>query len=245
MSNPRIAILTLVIGADYRRDLAACLESKRAYATKHGYTYIQGDEEFWDRERPIAWSKILFWQHVFRERAQEFDFFWISDADVYITNPELRLEEHVLPLMPAQADLMWNMDACKNLNSGNMIFRANSQWLPRFLEQVWNKTDNLYHIWYENLAMIQVCQSDAEATQKIFTNAQHWIFNAYIGGRKGQRLWRPADLLVHFAGVYDTKMMKNFIGAIQEGKIPRIKIFDEAEDAATAEAAARTFLSAT
>ncbi len=235
MSKPRIAILTLVIGADYRRDLAACLESKRAYAAKHGYTYIQAGEEFWDRERPIAWSKILFWQHVLRTRGQEFDFFWISDADVYITNPELFLEDHVLPLMPPGADLMWNMDACKNLNSGNMIFRVASSWLPRYLEQVWNKTDNLYHIWYENLAMIQVFQSDAEAAKKIFTNEKHWIFNAYIGGRKGERLWQPADLLVHFAGVYETAVMKRSIDEILRGAVPRIKFFPPEDDAATQE----------
>ncbi len=239
MSKPRIAILTLVIGADYHRDLAACLESKRAYAAKHGYTYIQGGEEFWDRSRPIAWSKIPFWQNVLHTRGKEFDFFWISDADVYITNQDLRLEDHVLPLMPPGKDLMWNIDACKNLNSGNMIFRVGSSWLPRFLEQVWNKTDNLYHIWYENLAMIQVFQADAEAAQKIFTNDKHWILNAYIGGRKGERLWQPGDLLVHFAGVYDTKMMKNFIAAIGAGQVPRLKIFDDADDAATAEQLAR------
>ncbi len=230
----RIAILTLVIGADYRRDLAACLDSKRTYAAKHGYTYIQGGEEFWDRTRPIAWSKIKFWQHVLATRGQEFDFFWISDADVFITNPELTLQDHVLPLMPAGADLMWNLDACKNLNSGNMIFRSSSTWLPKYLEQVWNKTDNLYHIWYENLAMIQIFQADAEAAQKIFVQPKHWIFNAYIGGRRGERLWQHGDFLVHFAGVYDTKVMQNSISQIQMGTIPRIKIFPPEEDAATA-----------
>ena len=33
--KPKFAILTLAIGADFRRDLTACLESKRAYAAKH------------------------------------------------------------------------------------------------------------------------------------------------------------------------------------------------------------------
>ena len=53
-------ILTLAIGKDYCRGVAKGLQSKRDYAKKHGYTYIQGDEAYWDRERPISWSKVPF-----------------------------------------------------------------------------------------------------------------------------------------------------------------------------------------
>ena len=31
---------------------------------KHGYKYIEGNEQFWDRNRPIAWSKIPFLLHI-------------------------------------------------------------------------------------------------------------------------------------------------------------------------------------
>ena len=226
MAKPRIAILTLVIGKDYRRDLTECLESKRKYADKHGYTYFEGGEEFWDRTRPVAWSKVKFWQHVLQEHRDKFDYFWISDADVLITNPSLKLEEHVLPLMPASADIMWNHDACLNINSGNMIFRP-TVWLQEFLVKVWNSTDSIYHIWWENKGMLDVLAASPSDAAKVFLNEKHWIFNAYIGGRKGQQLWQPGDFLVHFAGVYDGKKINEYAQQISSGTVPRINWFPD------------------
>ena len=40
----KLTILTLAIGVDYRKSLAKALESKRLYAAKHGYNYIEGNE---------------------------------------------------------------------------------------------------------------------------------------------------------------------------------------------------------
>lgn len=225
MSKPRIAILTLVIGADYKRDLAECLESKRKYAARNGYTYFEGDEEFWDRHRPIAWSKIPFWLHILKTYKDQFDYLWISDADVLITNPDLKIEDQILPLMPASADIMWNFDACHNLNSGNMIFRP-SVWLEDFLGRVWNHTEDIYHIWYENFAMIKCAEKEGEGN-KIFVNRRHEVFNAYLGGHKGERLWTPGDFLVHFAGVYDGRKIKGLVDEIRANKIPRINWFPD------------------
>jgi hypothetical protein len=236
MSSPRIAILTFVVGADYRRNLATCLQSKRDYATKHGYTYVEAGEEFWDRERPIAWSKVLFWLDFLRTKAKDFDFVWISDADVLITNPDLKLEDHVLPLLPAAKALLWNQDACQNLNSGNMIMRCSeAAWLIPYFERIWAYTKDIYHIWYENYAMVELWTQDADVKAKMETTKEHWRFNAYIGGRKGERLWSRGDFLVHFAGVYDSAKMQEFCDSIAAGRVPRLRIFPEAEDAAANE----------
>lgn len=235
-SRPRIAILTFVVGADYKRDLAACLQSKRDYAARHGYTYIEAGEEFWNRDRPIAWSKVPFWLWALRNKVADFDYFWISDADVLITNPALQLEDHVLPLLPQGKSLLWNHDACKNLNSGNMIFRtADAPWLIDFFERVWSNTKDIYHIWYENYAMVELWTHNADIRARIESTKEHWRFNAYCGGRKGERLWRPNDFLVHFAGVYDTQKMLAMVADIGAGKVPRIRVFPEAEDAAANE----------
>ncbi len=228
MSVPkyRIAILTLVIGKDYRKNLSECLESKRKYADKHGYTYFEAGEEFWDQPRQVAWSKVKFWQHILKEYRENFDYFWISDADVLITNPDLKLEDHVIPLMPKSADIMWNRDACLNINSGNMIFRP-TVWLNQFLEKVWDQTDAIYHIWWENKGMLDVIEADPVAASKIFLNDKHWVFNAYLGGRKGERLWEPQDFLVHFAGVYDGAKISDFVRQIKSGTVPRINWFPD------------------
>jgi hypothetical protein len=226
MAKPRIAILTLAIGADYKRNLAICLESKRKYAEKHGYTYFEGGQEYWDRERPIAWSKIRFWQHILKEYAGQFDYLWISDADVLITNLDLKLEDHVLPLMPAEADLMMNYDSCHHINSGNMIVRP-GKWFEQFLDNVWNRKEAIYHIWWENKAMIDEYEENKDAQCKIFINKENHRFNAYIGGHKGERLWQPGDLLVHFAGIYDSQKIKELCQGISAGKVPRVNFFPD------------------
>ena len=235
-TGPRIAILTFVVGADYKRDLDACLQSKRDYAARHGYTYVEAGDSFWDRERPIAWSKVPFWLDFLRTRAKDFDYLWISDADVLITNPALRLEDHVLPLLTPSKSLLWNHDACKNLNSGNMIFRcSDAPWLIQFFESVWAYTKDLYHIWFENFAMVELWTHNPDIRDRIESTKEHWRFNAYLGGRRGERLWTPNDFLVHFAGVYDTKKMIGLVADIQAGGKPRIRVFPEAEDAASTE----------
>ena len=98
MSAHPLTITTLVIGADYRKSLVSCLQSKAEYAKKHGYTYIEGGEKTWDRKRPISWSKIPFFLDICKS-LPEGALIWQSDADVYITNPELSFESHVLPLL--------------------------------------------------------------------------------------------------------------------------------------------------
>jgi hypothetical protein len=232
--KPKIAILTFVVGADYRRDLSACLQSKRDYAARHGYTYVEAGEEFWDRDRPIAWSKVLFWLDFLRTKAANFDYIWASDADVLITNSALRLEDHVLPLLPSSKSILWNHDACKNLNSGNMIFRcADAAWLIDYFQKVWAYTKDIYHIWYENFAMVELWTHNADIRAKMETTKEHWRFNAYLGGRKGERLWTSGDLLVHFAGVYDTKKMQTLVADISNGGQPRIRIFPPEDDAAS------------
>jgi hypothetical protein len=213
-------ILTLAIGKDFCQALAPALDSKRAYAAKHGYTYIQAGEEFWNRDRPIPWSKVEF---VLKTLAGNPDgeLFFLSDADVLITNPALRLEDHVIPLLPAHKDLLMTIDACGHLNSGNMLMR-NSPWLRDWWRRVGEQTDLLYHIWWENAAMIRLLETVPSDLAKTETTAEHWRFNAYLRGLPGQRLWTPDCLLVHFAGVYDPKQMSGLQEQILRGDVPRI-----------------------
>lgn len=224
MPEPKFAILTLAIGADFRRDLADCLASKHAYAAKHDYTYIQAGEEFWDRGRPIAWSKIPFLLDFLKTKSAEYDYIWFSDADVYITNHNILLTA-VSSQMPANTDLILNVDAWTNVNSGNMLMRlggTSTTWLIDYFQRVWNRTNDLYHIWYENKAMIDEYEERLDDKAHIFFNRNHKLFNAYLNGRTGEPLWEPTDFLVHFAGIYNTNIMKQAIEQIKTGKIPRI-----------------------
>ena len=217
-----VTILTLVIGEDYRTGLAEALQSKVDYAKKHNYTYIQGGEQFWDRERPIPWSKIPFIQAVLRS-LPEGALVWLSDADVFITNPAIRHEDCMIPLLPTNKDLLMTLDACGHINSGNILFR-NTPWIREFWSKVWKRTDYLYHVWWENAAMIKVideCEADFLKTE---ITADHKKFNAFLRGVEGQPLWTQGDFLVHFAGVYDPKEIRNLIARIRNGETPRLEM---------------------
>ena len=222
MTSPRILVLTLSIGADYTKNLEKALMSKRDYCAKHGYTYVQGGEEIWDRSRPIAWSKILLWKKY--ALTKEYDYIWISDADVYITNPELKLEDHVIPLLPDNKDLLLTYDSCQHVNSGNMIFRP-GQWLYEFLERVWNLEEYTYHIWWENAAICHLMAHSSIDMVMMECTMDAWRFNAYLCGVHGARLWLPGDFLVHFAGVYEPAKMVALMDAIDRGETPRTSMY--------------------
>jgi hypothetical protein len=216
-------ILTLAIGADYRKCLQKGLESKKLYAEKHGYTYIQGDESNWDRNRPISWSKVPFLlSHL--EKIPDGTIVWMSDADVLITNLDMKLEDHVLPLLPENKDMLMTFDACGHINAGNILMR-NSKWLRDFWKRVYEQTDVIYHIWWENAGILKLMETNESDRDHIQITKEHKRFNAYLMGLPNEPLWEPNDFLVHFAGVYTPEKMRNLIEEIQEGKVPRLSMF--------------------
>jgi hypothetical protein len=205
-------IATLAIGEDFKRALQPALQSKVRYAARHGYRYIQGGEAFWDRERPIAWSKVAFVLSILDE-CSDGDLIFLSDADVLMTNMDLRLEDVVEPLLPPGKDLLMSIDACGHLNSGNMLMRC-GPWLRDFWRRVGEQRDLTYHIWWENAAIIKLLETVPADLARTAITSEHWRFNAYIRGLDGQRVWTPGDLLVHFAGVYDLDKMRKLQDAI-------------------------------
>ena len=203
MSN--ITILTLAIGPDYRRSMSTCLASKVAYATKHGYKYIEGCDEWRDNSRPIAWSKMAFYIYYLEKALKETpdEIFWLSDADVYMTNPALRIEDHVLPIFPANKDILFCVDAFDHINSGNIFVRPTQRVIDWF-KRVDARKECVNHIWWENGAMLLEWQDHPEDLAWTEIREEDPArFNAYIKGLPGKKLWSPGAWLVHFAGIYD------------------------------------------
>jgi hypothetical protein len=219
----RMHILTLAIGADYKKALAKALASKRSYADTHGYTYIQGGEDSWDRERPISWSKVPFLlKHL--EQLPEGALVWLSDADVFITNPSRTLEQQVLPLLPESKDMLMTFDSCGHVNAGNLLLR-NTPWLRDFWNRVYDQTDCIYHIWWENAAILKLLEQNLSDREKVEITNNCKSFNAYLMGLPNAPLWEPGDFLVHFAGVYDSTKMNSLIEEILQGGVPRLSMF--------------------
>ena len=219
-----ITILTLAIGVDYRKSLAKALNSKRIYAEKHSYTYVQGGEEWWDRTRPIAWSKVAFLIDQLH-RLPEGSLVWLSDADVLLTNLTLTLEDHVMPLLPATKDMLMFYDACKHLNSGNILMR-NTAWTRDFWRRVNERTDCTYHIWWENMAIVRILEENPSDRDHVECSSEHKRCNGYVMGLPGEPLWEPGDFLVHFAGVYKPETMAALIEQIEQGITPRLDMYN-------------------
>ena len=217
-----ITIMTLVIGRDYRDNLEPLLKSKAEYASRHGYKYIQGGEEFWDRKRPIAWSKVGFLRQ-YLEKVPDGALIWLSDADVLITNPDISLESCMLPLLPNNKDLLMTFDSCGHINSGNILLR-NTAWQRDYWKRVYEQEDCIYHIWWENAAMIKLINTNPLDASKVEITKEHKKFNAFLRGLPNEPLWEPGDFLVHFAGVYDPKEIHNLWKRIQKGEVPRLKM---------------------
>ena len=217
-----ITLTSLVIGADYQKALQTCIQSKKDYANAQGYTYIQGGETFWDRKKPIAWSKIPFYLDVC-SKLPEGALVWQTDADILITNPTIRVDDQIVPLLPAGKDLLLTMDACGHINSGSILYR-NTPWMRDYWRRVGELTQYTYHIWWENAAMIALYESNPDDKAKIEVTNQHKLFNAYLRGLSGEPLWTPGDFVVHFAGVYDLKQMETLTQQILAGETPRISM---------------------
>ena len=237
LPNTRPTITTLVIGADYTESLSTCLQSKESYAKRHGYTFIQGGDSFWDRNKPIAWSKIPFLLNVC-DSLPEGALIWQSDADVLITNPDLTVEEQMVPLLPDNKDMLMSLDACGHINSGNILFR-NTPWARDYWKRVGEMRQFTYHLWWENAAMIALYADNKDDHDKIQITREHKKFNAYLRPMPTEPGWEPGDFLVHFAGVYDLHIMQNLAVSCQAAKTieeaPRMTM--PPEEAASCEAA--------
>ena len=218
-----LTILTLALGKDYCRNLEKALKSKVDYAKAHGYTYIQGDETFWDRDRPISWSKVPFLLHHL-EKLPENALVWLSDADVYITNKSIKFEDHVLSIFKDNKQMLMTFDACGHVNAGNIVMR-NTAWIRNFWRRVYQQTDVIYHIWWENAGIDKLMNSDTEVKEAIQVTNEHKRFNAYLMGFDEEPKWEHGDLLVHFAGVYDSGKMKDLMDRIDNGETPRLSMY--------------------
>jgi hypothetical protein len=129
----------------------------------------------------------------------------------------------MLPELPEGKDMVMTLDSCGHINSGNILFR-NTAWARDFWKRVGEQKQFTYHIWWENMAMIHLYQTNPEDNKKIHITKKHKLFNAYLRGLEGEPLWTPGDFLVHFAGVYDIQQMAELTKRCLAGDIPRLSM---------------------
>jgi hypothetical protein len=150
----RFAICSLVLGDEYKKTVKLCTQSQEEYALSHGYTRIT-DESVYDPNRPFPWSKIRLVQKYLKD----YEFLVWMDADVLVTNPEIKIETFIGMMKPGA--FMFLGHDFQNLNTGIFVIR-NCPLAHEFLTDVWNKTEYMNHIWWEQAAVIDLWKNSAK-----------------------------------------------------------------------------------
>lgn len=191
-----IAVVSLAVGDEYEKKVAAGVENKFLYCQKHGYDFIYSTE-WLDTSRPIPWSKVKLLQEALKNEGYKW-VFW-SDADALFMNLGIPLED----IIDENYDLILTKDM-NNINTGNFLLK-NTDWSKEFLEAVYSHTECIHHPWWEQQAFILEIQNNEE-TQKRTKIYPQRIMNSYapdllyrlaIPGSIGAT-YKPGDFIVHF-----------------------------------------------
>jgi len=197
-----IALATCAIGDSFCKTVQVGLDSKKEYCDMHDYDFVVGGDEIYDKDRPPAWSKI----NLLRKILGDYDVVFLSDADVVITNPLVRLEHLINQLLPISSefyavtsDEMFFKNALDklillardslNLCTGNMFFRNDARTLE-FLEELYAQTQFIDDPWWEQRAFIHLYKQH-QYVRDITQVVGSGLFNIY------EEAWVPSSFLVH------------------------------------------------
>ena len=190
----KIAMLTLAIGDDYIDSVYLGLLTKKECCNIHGYDFICGGYEVYDKNRPIPWSKLSYC----KKYLAFYDYIFCSDADVMIMNGSIKLEDIINDYMEDKL-IMLTRDGCGNINTGNM-FLKNSRETFKILAMIYSQEEYINHLPWENQGFIHLYETNdwiRKRTKLIENNSN--LFNSYIIGNEKLR-YKKGDFLIHFAG---------------------------------------------
>lgn len=208
-----VAVLTLHVGDAYTDSVRDGLLSKQKYCQAHGYSYITSCKHYLP-DVPIAWSKLPF----VLENLDSYDWIFLSDADVIITNKDFDLLQFIESRMEAHQDIMISSEINavgdrvvqdKVMCTGNMFFRGGSSWLRQFLLRWQNGFDKPLDAYndgfWEQTAFNQEYNHNAELRQHTCLVRNQRAFNSF--GTWCNRGWGCGDFLLH-AARWDKMYMK-------------------------------------
>ena len=124
-------------GKKYREIVKYAIKTKILYSQKHNYTFYD-EQNSLDETRPIAWSKI---KHILKY-LDDYDYIVWIDADTYIMNDEIKLEDIISNFMNKKHIMIaqdWKLP-----NTG-VMFCKNSQWTKDFLNHIYKQEEFINH----------------------------------------------------------------------------------------------------
>jgi len=201
------------------------MANRRAYCNRFDYDIIVGNE-YIDRNRPAAWSKLLAMIHTLQKGAH--DYVLYIDMDIVIMNMSISIDEYIDYAMSVNehTDLIMTND-WNGPNTGVWIAR-NTDWTIWFLQEAWNQDhlvqkrskDGIPHPFeYEQRAFhfllntmkwssrnLPVYRGNSSDLAKHITLLPQCAFNSYslhpldFRGNRDESQYVDGDFLIHFAG---------------------------------------------
>lgn len=203
-----IALVTLVVGKEYKEATLAGIYSKERYCKQHGYDFILC-ETYLDPQRPVPWSKIKLLQ----ETLPNYRWVFFSDADSLIMDDSVRLEQFI--------DNAYNLVICTDvagLNTGE-FFIKNCRWSFKLLRNIYGRSEAIHTATWEQEGLRQVLEMDPKLLRKIKVMPQR-TFNSFWAewfdcvaweqneSRLEQVTYHPGDFIIHFSACRDLNLLK-------------------------------------
>jgi hypothetical protein len=197
----KIAVLTLALGNVYKNVVKYGIRTKDEYCKMHSYDFIteEGNEDCIDPTRPFAWSKLKLIQKYMGFQAplsgSKYDLLVWIDADTFIMNPTIKLQDICERYMPVDKDMLIVSD-WKIPNTG-VIFIRPTQFVQDFISAIYAVPNYKDFTDYEQGVFIHlhkenVCKSQ-EKVLIMPVNYQR-VCNSYWFN------YYPGDFILHFPG---------------------------------------------
>ena len=229
LKKNKIAILTVITDDDYFKKYYEALYTKKVYCKYHNYDFILRKVVSPGECKKKGWLKII----KLLEIIDQYDYVFVSDADVVITNIDVSLYDLIYKYSLDNYMMLITSDH-NSINSGNIIWK-NCNETKKFLNKILEvyDHDDRYSLnqpykpmgVYEQPTIIYLINKHPEIKQYIniipqfemnsylptLPTAQQLNILTNINGIENRCSWEEKDFLIHFAGLnYDDKLFKKF-----------------------------------
>jgi galactosyl transferase GMA12/MNN10 family len=188
-------LATIAIGTDYLDTVAPGIASKQAYCKKQLYPFHVQTTIIDDA--PPTWNKIP----LLSQLLLTYSWVFMSDADVVITNPNIRLEQLI-----SDKDITITEDYDLPFNCGNFFMRA-SQWSMDFLAHWWEQRKIEWNI-DEQRALVRLHSWNEMELRSHMAICQQRTFNSFFKPEAPpEHSWQPGDFLAHVSNCHEAEQL--------------------------------------
>jgi len=218
LDRKKIAILTIVTNDNYFKKYKDVFYTKKKYCENHNYYFEFHIIDTKKYSKSNGWLKII----KLKEIIEKYDYVFMSDADVIITNNDIRLEDLILEYNLNNYMLLITTD-WNSINTGNILWRNCKEtidFINKILDvgdhKIRNSIQEPYKTIgiYEQPTIIYLINSYEHIRNNIKIIPQFKL-NSYLNNLPvsdknniitdidstiNRCTWEPGDFLIHFAG---------------------------------------------